>query len=207
MKARLWPLCLLSAALGANPAFAQTDAKPEAPKADKSGQMEQRQQERLKRFDKNGDGQLDETEKAAMKEAMKLERGPRGAGDIGSLGGGAAAEPAPGGDRFVRELLKRFDKDGDGKLDAAELAELIKNRAGGGPGAPGGRMREQMTKMFDKNGDGVLDESERAEAQKFRDEQIKRFDKDGDGRLNPEERAEAMKAFMADHPEFGPPGK
>ena len=68
MKARLLSLCLLSAALGANPALAQTEAKPDAPQADKSGQMEQRRLERLKRFDLNGDGQLDPEERA---EAMK----------------------------------------------------------------------------------------------------------------------------------------
>ena len=203
MKARPFLLCLLGAALSATPAHAET--KPAAPKAESSGKMEKRRQEMLKRFDKNGDGQLDEEEKAAMKEALKQERGPRGSGDISSLAGGAAAETAPGVDLFVREMIKRFDKDGDGKLDATELTEALKARAAGG--TAGGQFRQQMIKMFDKNGDGVLDENERAAVQKFRDEQLRRFDNNGDGQLDPEERAEAMKAFLADHPELVAPGK
>lgn len=219
MKARPLFLCLLASVLGAIPAHAQTETKPDAPKADKSGQMEKRRQEMLQRFDKNGDGKLDDEEKAAMKAALKQEREAAkvsGSGDIGSLGGGAG-QPGPGadaprGDRFIQEMIKRFDKDGDGKLDAAELGEALKARLAGGqggfggPGGAAGPMRGQMMKMFDKNGDGVLDESERAEAQKYRDEQIKRFDKNGDGVLDADERAEAMKAFMADHPELVPPG-
>jgi Ca2+-binding EF-hand superfamily protein len=211
MKARPLAVGLLSVALCAIPALAQTETKPAPAKADTSGQMEKRRQEMLKRFDVNGDGKLDDAEKAVMKEALKQEKTLRGSGDIGSQGG--TAEPAPGGegrgDLFIRELLKRFDKDGDGKLDAAELAELIKNRAslGGGQGAPGARFREQMMKMFDKNGDGVLDETERAAAEQFRAEQIRRFDKNGDGQLDAEERAEAMRAFLADHPEMKPPGQ
>jgi Ca2+-binding EF-hand superfamily protein len=213
MKARPFFLCVLSAALCAIPARAQDEAKPEAPKADKSGSMEKRRQEMLKRFDLNGDGKLDDEEKAAMKAAQKQERAVRGSGDIGSMGTGQG-EMAPGGeppraDLFVRELLKRFDKDGDGKLDAAELAEMMKARAaagGQGMGAAGGQFRQQILKMFDKNGDGKLDDEERAAAEKFRDEQLKRFDKNGDGQLDAEERAEAMKAFLSDHPEMAPPG-
>ncbi|MDI1318760.1 MAG: EF-hand domain-containing protein [bacterium] len=207
MKARPLFLCLLTAALCAIPALAQDEANPAAPKADKSGQMEKRRQEMLKRFDANGDGKLDDTEKAAMKEALKQERAVRGSGDIGSLSAGAG-EAGPRGDLFVREMLKRFDKDGDGKLDAAELGEMMKARgAAGGQGLAGGPMRPQIMKLFDKNGDGKLDDEERAAAEKFRDEQVKRFDKNGDGQLDPEERAEAMKAFLADHPEMMPPGK
>jgi len=211
MKARLLPLSLLAFALGGIPARAQTDDPPPAPKPDHSGDMEKRRQELLARFDKNGDGKLDDEEKAVMRATLKKEKeaGPHGSGDIGSMGGGESAGPT-GVDRFALEMIKRFDKDGDGKLDAAELAEALKARGGfgaAGPGGPGGQFREQMMKMFDKNGDGVLDENERAEMIKFRDEQIKRFDKNGDGVLDAEERAEAMKAFMADHPEPVPPGK
>jgi Ca2+-binding EF-hand superfamily protein len=201
MKARRLALCLLSAVLGAIPALAQTDAK-----AADAGQMEKRRQEMLKRFDLNADGKLDDAEKAAMKAARKKPEAVPGSGDIGSLGGGEAAG-AGRGDRYLKELLKRHDKDGDGKLDEAELAELIKNRNAAGPGSPGARPREQMMKLFDKNGDGQLDPEERAAAEQFRVDQVKRFDRNGDGQLDPEERAEAMRAFLADHPELAPPGR
>jgi Ca2+-binding EF-hand superfamily protein len=188
------------------PAFAQTDAKPDAAKADGSGQLEKRRQEMLRRFDLNGDGKLDETEKAAMKEARKKTEAVRGSGDIGSLGGTGEPAGEARGDRYLRELMKRYDKDGDGKLDETELAELIKNRNAAGPGAPGARLREQMVKLFDKNGDGQLDPEERAAAEQFRADQVKRYDKNGDGQLDAEERAEAMHAFLTDHPELAPAG-
>jgi len=188
------------------PAFAQTEPRPDAAKTDGSGQLEKRRQEMLRRFDVNGDGKLDETEKAAMKEARKKPAAVRGSGDIGSLGG-ATESAGPGGDRYLREMMKRYDKDGDGKLDESELAELIKNRNAAGPGAPGARLREQMVKLFDKNGDGQLDPDERAAAEQFRADQVKRYDKNGDGQLDAEERAEAMRAFVADHPEMLPPGQ
>lgn len=208
MNARLLALGLLTAALCVISAPAQTETKPAAVPADRSGQMEQRRQELLKRYDLNGDGGLDDTEKAAMKEARKQERKVRGSGDIGSLAGGEpAAGEGEGGRYMVKELLKRFDRDGDSKLDEAELAELIKQRNAAGPGAPGAKLREQMLKLFDKNGDGQLDPEERAAAERFRADQLKRFDQNGNGQFDPEERAEAMRAFVADHPEMLPPGQ
>jgi Ca2+-binding EF-hand superfamily protein len=210
MKARRLTLAVFTAALCAIPAPAQTGTPPAAAKADGSGQVEKRRQEMLKRFDLNGDAKLDDGEKAAMKAALKQERSLRGSGDIGSLGGPVETAPG-GGDRFLREMIKRFDRDGDAKLDEAELAEAMKARDGfannRGAGAPGGRLREQMLKMFDRNGDGRLDDEERAEAEKFRDDQVRRYDKNGDGQLDPEERAEALHAFAADHPELVPPAR
>lgn len=206
MKARPLSLCLLAALLGGFPVWAQTEPPPAAAKPAGSGQLEKRRQEMLRRFDLNGDGKLDETEKAAMKEARKKPAAVRGSGDIGALGGAEPAGPA-GGDRYLREMMKRYDKDGDGKLDESELAELIRNRNAAGPGAPGARLREQMVKLFDKDGDGQLNPDERAAAEQFRADQVRRYDKDGDGQLDAEERAEAMRAFLADHPELAPPGK
>ena len=95
------------------------------------------------------------------------------------------------------ELLKRFDKNGDGKLDdtekAAAKAEMQKHGS-----ERKGKMRERALELYDKNGDGKLDETERAAAMadiKSRPRVIKRFDKDGDGKLNAEEEAAAEKAI------------
>jgi Ca2+-binding EF-hand superfamily protein len=191
-------LCILTATLFAIPALAQTpppaSAPVSAPTADETNPesataMEKRHQELIKRFDKNGDGKLDEAEKAAAREEMKKEgENPRG---LGGAGGG----------HWREEMLKRFDKNGDGKLDEAERAEMRKARQLVEQNGGFGRYREAILRRFDKDGDGRLNEAERAEAQKFRAEQIRKFDKDGDGRLNDEERTEAFKAFMAeDHP-------
>jgi HlyD family secretion protein len=68
------------------------------------------------------------------------------------------------------EMLKQFDKDGDGKLDDTER-EAMRNatlaRAEGGPGEEGNASRprlseEELLKRFDKNGNGKLDDDERA---------------------------------------------
>jgi len=103
------------------------------------------------------------------------------------------------------EIIKKFDKDGDGKLNDEEKAELRKKmaeRSGGGRKLP-----PFLMKKFDKDGDGKLSDEEKAEARKAmeerRKEMIEKFDKDGDGKLNDEER----KAAMAARPKPGEGGK
>ncbi len=106
---------------------------------------------------------------------------------------GAVADAAPGQDRakgarpqrpgqgreIPAEILKRFDKDGDGKLNDTERAAARKAREerGGAPGKPGqpggvgdGKLREEILKRFDKDGDGKLNDQERAAAKKAHDE-------------------------------------
>lgn len=78
----------------------------------------------LKRFDKDGDGKLNETERAAAKKAHD-ERGG-GPGQPGGNGKPGAGKPGDG--KMKEELLKRFDKDGDGKLNEAERAAAMKAR-------------------------------------------------------------------------------
>tara|TARA_B100001029_G_C15001533_1_gene418385 strand:- start:115 stop:639 length:525 start_codon:yes stop_codon:yes gene_type:complete len=110
--------------------------------------------------------------------------------------GGKKGGP-PEGRPSREEVMKKFDKDGDGKLSESERAELRKAMANrGGPG--GRRPPPQLMKQFDKDGDGKLSESERAELRKTmearRKEFMAKFDKDGDGKLNEEERKAAMAA-------------
>ena len=145
-----------------------------------------------------------------------------------SAAGFAAAQDEPplprhhmggrGGDLFMGmdhemriQLLKQFDKDGDGRLSPEERAaamEAIKNKA---EDLKSLRMKhaENIIKKFDKDGDGKLNTEELSE---FLEEQrkmfdrerekmgrrrgkfkppadvLKEFDKDGDGELNDEER-------------------
>lgn len=53
------------------------------------------------------------------------------------------------GGRLPEEYTKKFDKNGDGKLDEGERAEAMK------------AYREEQMKKYDKDGDGKLSESER----------------------------------------------
>lgn len=106
----------------------------------------------VKTYDQNGDGKLDEREKAVAKEAMAA-RTPKG-----------AARPAlterrgvaPAGKRHeIREkMLEEFDRNGDGRLDEPERAAFVSaSRAK----AEGNR---KVMRRFDKNRDGKLSDSE-----------------------------------------------
>ena len=69
------------------------------------------------------------------------------------------------------EVMKKFDKDGDGKLSDDEKAEIHEAMANCKPPA-------HILEKFDKNGDGKLCDEEKAEIRK---QMITKFDKDGDG--------------------------
>lgn len=107
------------------------------------------------------------------------------------------------------EIIKEFDKDGDGKLNDEEKAELRKKmteRSGGSRKLP-----PFLIKKFDKDGDGQLNDEEKAEARKAmearRKEMIEKFDEDGDGKLNEEERQAAMASHSKPDEGAKPEGK
>ncbi len=166
-------------AIGIGSAGAADEKPGKKPGAEGQGPSPERRAEMMKRFDKNGDGQLDDGEKKAAMEAMQKFR----------QNGGKPGEGGPAGfsPERMKELLAKFDKDGDGKLSESEReaakAEFMKNRGPGGPGGkpgaggkpgegPSPERRAEMMKRFDKNGDGQLDEGEKKAAmeamQKFR---------------------------------------
>ena len=80
-------------------------------------------------------------EETDEKKPPRVERSERGERDQGERRG-----QRRGGPRQVpKEMLEKFDKDGDGKLDEEERKEAMKARRGGGPqgrrpegGRPGG---------------------------------------------------------------------
>jgi EF hand len=91
------------------------------------------------------------------------------------------------------EILKKFDKDGDGTLSQAEkdaMREAMKE------------LHKDKFKEFDKDGDGKLSEEEREAMKEARKaEWLKKYDTDGDGKLSEEERK-----AMPERP-HGPRGK
>ena len=110
---------------------------------------------------------------APKKEGKRGARGPR---------------PVP------KEILEKFDKDGDGKLSAEERKAAAEAR------------KAEMLSKYDKDGDGKLSADERKVAMEARKAGfIKQYDKDGDGKLNDEEKAAARKA-MGDR-RGGPAGR
>ena len=128
-------------------------------------------------------------------------------------------------------MLKRFDKDGDGKLSEDEKAELRKarqERSGDRPERKRGwsrdgdsdrhkAMREKLLKEFDKDGDGELSDEEKKAAReawaKRREDRNKReaavhakfvqkYDTDGDGKLSEQERKSAHAAMTEAYEAF-----
>ncbi|HTN76902.1 MAG TPA: EF-hand domain-containing protein [Pirellulaceae bacterium] len=72
--------------------------------------------------------------------------------------------PRPAGAN-KEEILKKFDKDGDGKLSDDEKA-AAKKEFGERGGRPGGLDKAALMKKFDKDGDGKLSDDEKAAAKK-----------------------------------------
>jgi Ca2+-binding EF-hand superfamily protein len=120
----------------------------------------------------------------------------------------AAAEPGSTGpvnarpelNARQRDLLERFDRNRDGRIDDEEKLAARSYMRGKTDADPGERSKKAL-KLFDKNSDGRLDEVERAEAEKAReqlqanrDTVMAKFDTNKDGVLNDEERAAAIKA-------------
>ncbi len=62
-------------------------------------------------------------------------------------------------------MIKRFDKNGDGKLSDDEKAEAQKILKGKKGERPSGKLAEAM-KKFDADGDGKLSDEEKADAKK-----------------------------------------
>ncbi|MFZ5494575.1 MAG: hypothetical protein ACOZE5_04475 [Verrucomicrobiota bacterium] len=216
MKNRSVTLSVLTATLFAIPVLAQSE--PPAAPAPETGPMKgphPRREEFIRRFDRNADGKLDETERQAAREEVRA--------------------------KAREKLVRRFDHDGDGRLNDAEKAEarqarkqfrherehrLLRGymarrhhlRGVDGPGGfgfagpqgfrgPGGRMRGEILQRFDKDQDGRLDDTERAAAKKageemrarFRENRrdvLARFDQDGDGKLGETERQELRDAWQ-----------
>lgn len=87
--------------------------------------------ERLARFDKNNDGQIEKSELAELR------------GMVGGEGGNAAGGPAAMLER-AQQLFKQYDQDGDGKIALADLPTQISDRVS----------------RLDTNKDGQIDKAE-----------------------------------------------
>ena len=124
-----------------------------------------------KRFDTNGDGVLDETERQAAQAAMEA------------------------------RALKRFDADGDGKLSQSErqaMRAAREKRKGTKQAKADKKSRKGDKKLKEKadtNKDGVIDEQEKAafmeEKAQRKQAFLEQYDTDGDGVLSDQERKAA----------------
>ncbi len=117
--------------------------------------------ELLQRFDKNGDGKIDEDERADAKEAMIKEQVDR------QMARQALAQASP--EQLRQRVLELFDADRDGRLDEAERATAEKAAAerAADPAAPVALLREELLKRFDANANGRLEPEERTAVREF----------------------------------------
>ena len=108
---------------------------------------------------------------------------PAPAGSVADAAGRPEGEHHRGGRRGPpdpAEMVKRFDKNADGKLEVSELPE---------------KMQKFMGKA-DANADGVITVEElKAGEEKMRAEHLAKVDTDHDGKVSPEERKAAFEKF------------
>lgn len=165
MKNRSVTLSLLTATLFAIPVL----ARAEAPAIHAA--YGPRHAEMVKRFDRNGDGQIDTAERQAARAEMRQRWSQhRNQAGFGKMRG-----------QKRTQVLQRFDHDHDGRLNDAEYAEARAAR-----------------------------EQHRAQAQARRQQMLSRFDRDGDGRIDDIERNElrsAWQKFIEQQPPLNPATK
>ena len=150
--------------------------------------------ELLKRYDKNGDGKIDDDERADAKEVMMKEQIERQMVRTTALPGGL--------EQFRTQALELFDRNRDGRLDDEERAAAQRFVAVRDEAAVNAA---QLVKRFDRNGDGTLDAAEQAIAESFVDELrnlgasqaraalLRMFDRNADGKIAEDEFAEVEK--------------
>lgn len=100
----------------------------------------------MKKYDKDGDGQLSDAELQTLKadRTAAYEKGPR-----------AGKRPSR------EEMIKKFDTDGDGQLNEEERAAARAARENRGGSS---ERRQEMMKKIDADGDGQISDEERAAA-------------------------------------------
>jgi Ca2+-binding EF-hand superfamily protein len=96
---------------------------------------------------------------------------------------GAATYAIADGDHAPRDLVQKFDKNGDGKLDDAERAQMKAEWQA----KRAEREKEDLAK-YDANKDGKLDDAERKALHDDRlTQRFQAMDKNGDGKLTLDE--------------------
>ena len=143
-----------------------TNAKPAKAKAAKKSDRPSQRAAFIKRFDKDGDGKLNEVERKAAGAARKAQ-GARQSDRVSDK-----ARPNSGGrERYAAAAKRIKEAVKAGKITEAQGKERLaayRKRMGEGRGDSGRsrQTREELMKRFDKNKDGKLDEDERAALRK-----------------------------------------
>lgn len=119
----------------------------------------------LQRYDKNGDGKIDDDERADAKEAMLKEQIDRQMARV--TASQATAE------QLRQRALEFFDEDRDGRLnddERAAMQKFVETRTTAAVPAARAAWREEFIKRVDKNANGRLDPDETAAVKAYLDE-------------------------------------
>ncbi len=127
----------------------------------------------IAKFDKDGDGKLNDEEREAAKAGREEMMEAR-----------------------KKEMLEKFDKDGDGELNEEELAAAKASQGG----KKVGKKRAEVIAKYDKDGDGKLNGEEQAAVRADKKQKlVEQFDEDKDGKLNEEEKAKMNELIQKRH--------
>ncbi|MFH1228505.1 MAG: EF-hand domain-containing protein [Planctomycetota bacterium] len=169
----------------------------------------------LSKYDRDGDGKLSDAEKAQWK-ADREARRTQGIKDYHQNNSGNQSkddmeDDFRRGEPMSAKAIAKYDKNGDGELNAEELKQFRADRAVWlynmkwdtnhdgkiNPAERKAATKAEMLRKYDKDRDGKLNDTEmaqwKADQAAYKAEIIKKYDKNGDGKLNDAERA-AMKA-------------
>jgi Ca2+-binding EF-hand superfamily protein len=160
----------------------KSPAKKEVKKSSRSADRPSRESI-VKRFDKDGDGKLSESERAAARKAM---------GSRTNRGGNRQSQDdlqkqrRARYDAFVKNIREQVKAGKVTEEQARERIGQLRQRmaqaSGGGSQNERSRgARERLMKEFDKNKDGKLDEKERAALRKSMSERSSRGGRGGEG--------------------------
>jgi len=119
----------------------------------RGGGVEERAREIIKKYDRNGDHALDAAELASFFEAIhhRAEERREQAGGTSSLTSASSGHEAHTPLEHAQKAIEKFDKNGDGKLEARELAALLmairekEKEHGGQSGQGAGRVAPATT--------------------------------------------------------------
>lgn len=151
---------------GTSAGGSQMQAAPKSGAMSTTGRAAARRADLLQRYDRNGDGRIDEDERIDAKEEMLKENIDRQMTRI------SLAQASP--EQMRARVLELFDRNKDGRLDEEErsAAQRFTEERLTGAGAQNAPLREALIRRFDTNGNGRIDAGERAGiAEFFREQQ------------------------------------
>ena len=175
-------------------AFALNSAAQDTMAPAQAARAAKRADELLKRFDKNGDGKLDDDERADAKEIMLKDQVDRQMSRTTAL--------PPSLEPFRTQALEMFDRNRDGRLDEEERNAAHKYAVARQDDAID---PDDLKNRFDRNGDGRIDADERATIERYltelralgspqiQMELLRQFDQNSDGKIDDNEFVELEK--------------